>query len=166
MPAGNPTEILLAHNEWATRNILIACEPLTPEQFHRRFEMGPGSLHDTATHLLGSTRGWADMLAGREERPRLESTQQQRTTAELLALFDEIFTDFAAIAKAHPLEEPVTRSRGGKSYTFTRGGVLTHVTTHAMHHRAQCLNMLRHVGVNPLPKSSVLEWMIAGEEKR
>jgi len=41
--------------------------------------------------------------------------------------------------------------------------VITHVTTHGMHHRAQCLNMLRHVGVNPLPQSSVLQWMLAGE---
>ena len=162
MPTSDPTEILLAHNEWATRNILHACAALSPEQFHRRFEMGPGSLHDTTTHLLGSLRGWTDMLAGRDERPRLEADQQRRTPAELLSLFDEIGGDFLAVIKAHPLEELVTRSRGGKSYTFPRGGVLTHVTTHGMHHRAQCLNMLRHVGVTPLPKSSVLEWMITG----
>jgi hypothetical protein len=28
-----------------------------------------------------------------------------------------------------------------------------------MHHRAQCLNMLRHIGLTPLPLSSVLEWI-------
>ena len=27
-----------------------------------------------------------------------------------------------------------------------------------MHHRAQCLNMLRQLGVTPLPPSSVAEW--------
>jgi len=48
---------------------------------------------------------------------------------------------------------------GGKQYAFTRGAILAHVTTHGMHHRAQCLNMLRHIGVSPLPLSSVLEWM-------
>ena len=61
--------------------------------------------------------------------------------------------------RAHPLEENVTATRGGKSYTFTRGGVLTHVTTHGVHHRAQCLNMFRQLGVSPVPASSVLEWM-------
>jgi uncharacterized damage-inducible protein DinB len=38
------------------------------------------------------------------------------------------------------------------------GAILTHATTHGMHHRAQCLNMLRHLGVTPLPQSSVIEW--------
>jgi uncharacterized damage-inducible protein DinB len=158
MPTSDPLTILLAHNEWATRNIIKACSGLTHEQFHQRFEMGPGSLHDTTTHLLAAMRGWGDMLAGREPRPRLEGTE--RSPDELLKLFDEITGDMAASAKAHPVDGLVSGTRGGKNYTFTRGGVLTHVTTHGMHHRAQCLNMLRHLGVQPLPPSSVLEWML------
>ncbi len=161
MPISDPTDILLAHDKWATRQILDSCASLTAEQFHRRFEMGPGSLHDTTTHILGAMRGWGDLLAGREFGPRLEGTQ--RSVAELLGLLEEITADFAASAKAHPLDGLVSRMRDGKSYTFTRGGVITHVTTHGMHHRAQCLNMLRHVGVTPLPGSSVLQWMVMGE---
>jgi uncharacterized damage-inducible protein DinB len=153
MPTSDPLEILLTHNHWATRQILEACARLTPEQFHQRFEMGPGSLHDTTTHLLGAMRGWGDNLAGRAQRPRLEGTN--RSTAELLALLDEI----AATARAHPVDELVSAERGGKTYTFPRGGVLTHVTTHGMHHRAQCLNMLRRLGVQPLPPSSVADWI-------
>jgi uncharacterized damage-inducible protein DinB len=158
MSTSNPLDVLLAHNLWANRQLLEACARLTPEQFHQRFEMGPGSLHDTTTHILGAMRGWGDMLAGREQRPRLEGTR--RTPAELLALLDGIAADIAASAAAHSLDGLVTGSRGGKSYTFARGGVLTHVTTHGMHHRAQCLNMLRHLGVTPLPPSAVVEWML------
>jgi uncharacterized damage-inducible protein DinB len=149
-------DILLAHDRWATEQIIEACAELTPEQFHQRFEMGPGSLHDTTTHILGAMRFWADLLAGREERPRLESAQH--TPAQLLALLDEIASDLAASAKARPLDQTVTRVRQGKTYIFTRGVVLTHVATHGMHHRAQCLNMLRHLGMKPLPPSSVTEW--------
>lgn len=159
MPTTDPLKILLSHERWATQQILNACSALTTEQFHRPFEMGPGSLHNTTTHLLGSMRGWTDMLAGREPRPRLEQDGVRRTPAELLALQDEVANEFHAIAAAHPVDDLVSAVRGGKTYTFTRGGVLTHVTTHGMHHRAQCLNMLRHLGVNPLPMSSVLEWM-------
>ncbi len=157
----DPLEILIAHNLWATRNIIEACAGLSEEQFHKPFEMGPGSLHATTTHILGALRGWTDMLAGREARPRLEADNLRRTPADLLTLLEEIAADFAAIAKAHPLDQPVNAIRGGKSYTFLRGQVLTHVTTHGMHHRAQCLNMLRHLAVNPLPKSSVLEWILS-----
>jgi uncharacterized damage-inducible protein DinB len=163
MPTSNPLDILLAHNEWATRQILEACVNLTDEQFHQRFEMGPGSLHDTTTHLLGAFRSWGDMLAGREPRPRIDQDGTRRTPAQLLALLEEIAPDFATTARSHPLDEIVSAVRGGRSYSFTRGGVITHVTTHGMHHRAQCLNMLRHVGVSALPSSSVLEWMLKAD---
>ncbi len=159
MPTSDPLKILLAHDNWATQQILHACAGLTPEQFHRPFEMGPGSLHNTTTHLLGAMRGWTDMLSGSEPRPRPEKDGIQRTPAELLALHGEIAAEFHAIAAAHTVDERVSAVRGGKTYTFTRGAVLTHVTTHGMHHRAQCLNMLRHLGITPLPLSSVLEWM-------
>jgi uncharacterized damage-inducible protein DinB len=162
-PTSNPLDILLAHDRWATGKILAECTKLTPEQFHQRFEMGPGSLHDTTTHILAAMRFWSDLLAGREQRPRLEGTK--RELPELTKLLDEITTDFASLARAHPLESTVSRVRDGKTFTYTRGAVLTHVVTHGMHHRAQCLNMLRQLGVKPLPPSSVAEWSMLGEEK-
>jgi uncharacterized damage-inducible protein DinB len=155
----NPFDILLAHDRWATEQILQACAGLTPEQFNRPFEMGRGSLHNTVAHLLAAMRAWNDMLNGREPGPRIDSDGKQHTAGELLSLLNEIAAEFSASARAHPLDGIVTRVRDGKTYTFTRGGVVTHVATHGMHHRAQCLNMLRHVGVKPLPPSSVLEWM-------
>ena len=135
MRTTDPIAILLKHDKWATRQILSACATLTREQFHQRFDMGPGSLHDTTTHILSAMRGWGDLLAGREFAPRLDGTQ--RSVRELQTLLEEISTDFAASASAHPLDGSVTRSRDGKSYTFPRSGVITHVTTHAMHHRAK-----------------------------
>lgn len=156
MPASDPVDILLTHNRWATRNILDACLPLSEEQFHQRFEIGPGSLHDALTHVLGAMRRWGDLLAGRKEQARLEDTQ--RTRQELLDLLAELSDDLEASARAHPTDELLEGSRGGRSYIFSRGAVLTHVATHGMHHRAQCLNMLRHLGVDPLPPSSVAEW--------
>lgn len=162
MPTSDPAEILLASNRWATRNVLAACESLSNEQFHQRFEMGPGSLHDTLTHIVGAMRGWGDLLAGREQRPRLE-TEGHRTPAQLLELLDEIADDMENSARNHPTDELVTGERGGKSYTFARGAVLTHVTTHGMHHRAQCLNMLRQLGVDPLPPSAVIEWVLMAD---
>ncbi len=156
MPTSNPLDILLAHDQWATRQILDACAKLTPEQFHRRSEMGWGSLHDTATHIISVIRIWTDVLSVRELRPRLEGTQ--RSVADLIALLDEASAELVAIARSQPLDGLVNRVRDGKTYTFARGAILTHVTTHGMHHRAQCLNMLRHAGVSPLPPSSVAEW--------
>ena len=157
MPTSDPATILLDQDMWATRNMIEACAALSQDQFHQKFEMGPGSLHDTLRHLLTAMRGWGDLLAGREQRAPLDG---EKTPDELLQLLEEVGSDLANSAHAHPTDELITGSRGGRSYTFARGAVITHVTTHGMHHRAQCLNMLRHLGVDPLPPSSVIEWVM------
>ncbi|RIK67913.1 MAG: hypothetical protein DCC65_05425 [Planctomycetota bacterium] len=153
-----PLVILLAHDRWATRQILDSCQGLTPEQFQRSFDIGPGSLHDAVTHILGAMQSWCDVLAGRERRPRLQGVT--RNAAELGKLLERLADELATHARARPLDEMATWTREGKSYQLTRGGVLTHVTTHGGHHRAQCLYMLRQLGVDPLPPVSVLEWML------
>jgi uncharacterized damage-inducible protein DinB len=81
----------------------------------------------------------------------------------LIALLDEAAADLANHARSKPLDGRVQRTRDGKSFEFSRSGVLMQVTTHGVHHRAQCLNMLRQLGVKPLPKSSVVEWILASE---
>ena len=157
-PHSDPLDILVIHNRWANENVLKACASLSHEQFHQKFDLGPGSLHNTMTHVLGAMRGWTDMLAGNEQGTRLE--EDQRTADELVVLHEEIADGFDAVVRAHPMDEIASADRGGKTFSFTRGGVATHVTTHGMHHRAQCLNMLRIIGVDPLPPSAVVEWML------
>jgi uncharacterized damage-inducible protein DinB len=164
MPTSDPSDILLQHDLWATLNVLRACEGLSEHQLHERFEIGPGSLHDTLTHMLGAIRAWTDVLAKRDLRPRAEG--KRFTVAELTAGYQEANADLATQVAARPLDEVVTRVRDGKEYRFTRGAILAHVTTHGMHHRAQCLNMLRKLGVTPLPKSSVAEWTLEGDPAR
>jgi uncharacterized damage-inducible protein DinB len=156
MATGNPLEILLNHHQWATHQLLDACDKLTEEQFHQRFEMGPGSLHDTITHMISAIRVWTDVLANREIRPR---PQGRRTSAELRELFEQSAAELATLARANPSDQIVKDMRPEMNYSYTRAGVAAHVTTHSMHHRAQCLNMLRHLGIKPLPPSSVAEWM-------
>jgi uncharacterized damage-inducible protein DinB len=128
--------------------------------------MGPGSLHDTLTHMTGAMRAWTDTLAETTPRPWLQDDPQRRTPEQLRALFEETWQEFTAHARRRPLGEMVTRhTRDGRTFNVTRGVVLTHVPTHGMHHRAQCLNMLRQVGVKPLPPTSVSEWTWLGEAR-
>jgi uncharacterized damage-inducible protein DinB len=158
MATGNPLDILLKHDMWATEQMIAACEKLSAEQFARKFEMGPGSLQATITHIIAAMNAWADTLARAPHRPRIDQDGRAYTPAQLRQMLEASTSEFAAIAKAHPVEEIVTRQREGIDYHFTRGAVITHVATHGMHHRAQCLNMLKQLGVKPLPPSSVAEW--------
>ncbi len=164
MPESDPLQILLSHDRWASARILDACGGLAPDQFHRRFEIGPGSLHDTLTHVLAAPRVMTETLAGREPRPRLDADGQRRTADQLRLLLEDVWRDLSAEARRRPLQEIVTRTpRDGRTLRMTRGAVLVHVATHGTHHRAQCLNMLRQLGVKPLPPSSVAEWTWLGE---
>jgi uncharacterized damage-inducible protein DinB len=154
----DPVEVLLAQDKWATGLMLDVCAKLSDEQWHRKFEMGPGSLHNTLVHMLSAIRAWTQLLAGEAPGARMDQSGEKFSPADLKGKLDEFADAFAREVRRLPLSETITRERGGKMYTFTRGQVLAHVTTHEFHHRAQCLNMLRHVGVKELPPSSVAEW--------
>ena len=159
--SSDPAAILLAHDCWATAEIIDRCRALTDDQFHQTFDMGLGSLHGTDAHMLGAMRGWGDLLADRPQRTRLED-DGPFTLDQFSTLLGEIADDFAA--HAPPVMDPaevVTGERGGKTWAFTRGTVVSHVTTHAMHHRAQCVNMLRHLGDEGPWKVSVVAWVLA-----
>ena len=159
MPTTDLLDIILAHDHWASRQILLICEKLPPEQFSQKFKLGPGSLQATFTHMLAAMNTWADTLAARPLRPRIDQPSSPPLSApQLLSILDTSSAEFKSLAKSHPLDEIVTRVREGKEFRFTRAVVLTHVATHGMHHRAQCLNMLKQLGVSPLPPSSIAEW--------
>jgi uncharacterized damage-inducible protein DinB len=131
--------------------------------------MGPGSLHDTTAHILAAMWTWTRTLAGESPTTptRIDQDGQRRTPAELIFLLDEYAANLASEARRRPLEETVSRTlRNGRHYHGARAAVLAHVATHGMHHRAQCLNMLRHVGINPPPPSSVTEWDLMSNAAR
>jgi len=161
MQPTNPAEVLLAHDHWANGRLYETCRSLSEEQFHHPFAMGTGSLHNNLVHNLGAMRGWTDVLNESERRPRLE--EGKHSIPEIEKLHESVSAEFRAAALAKPFDTVLTPSRNGQSYTFTAGGILTHVTTHSMHHRAQCLNMLRQLGIEELPESSVMEWMLLAD---
>ena len=164
-PASDHIDILLAHDRWASGRLLDACESLSPEQLSQKFEIGPGSLHDTVIHIIGAMRAWTDTLATRPPRPWIDEAPR-RTVAELRTLLADAAEDLARSARLGPMDQILSRERQGQVSQFTRAIIISHVATHGVHHRAQCLNMLRRLGVKPLPQSSVTEWSRAGRPAR
>ncbi len=158
MTKTDPHAVMIAHDRWANGLMYEACKGLSEEQFHQRFEMGEGSLHDNLVHNLGAMRGWTDVLNEVPNRDRLE--EGRYTLEEIVELHASVTEDFEKAAFRQSFNTVIHRDRGERSYAFPVGGILSHVMTHSMHHRAQCLNMLRHLGVEQLPQSSVMEWML------
>jgi uncharacterized damage-inducible protein DinB len=187
MPFSDPLDILITSDAYNTRKLLTLCQKLSHEQFHQKFQIGLGSLHDTLTHIISAGRRWTDRLAERPLRPGLLAVPQyphvstgaeikDRTPADLLALLDDAERDLLAVAakvrKDNRLASTLSMQWPGddgktKTYTFTRGCVFVHVTTHGYHHRAQCLNMLRQLNIaglsDDLPDPSVVDWQAETE---
>jgi len=159
MPPTDPAAILLAHDRWATHAVIDAARDLTHDQFHQPFDIGPGSVHATLAHIVGVIAVWGDTLAGRPHRSPWE-LEGPYPCDELAEALDAFADDFAANTAPH--DETVTVARGDETMAFTRGAVLTHVATHGMHHRAQCVNMLRHLGQQGPWRISVAAWSLAG----
>lgn len=174
--ASDPLDILLRHDHWGTRTVLGLCAGLSPEQFQQKFDMGLGSFHEILSHLIGAMRRWADRLEQRPVRPAVDnpprnkgmaSDYRVRTPAELIELLDPAAEELMQIAArirapgGPGLDSLIEIALDGTTYRLTRGAGLVHVTTHGAHHRAQCLNLLRRLGVAPLPEIMVIDWQTA-----
>lgn len=149
---------LFAHNDWGRDRLMALAEPLTDAKLDQPFEMGEGSLRKTLEHLSGAEWTWLGRCKGRSpvsgECPRDFSTMsdlwdQWRKTADERNVFLQSLTvtDLSRkVTYVHP---------AGKTYSFDLQHVLLHVCGHGTHHRAQALNMLRHLGVT-VPEMDLL----------
>jgi uncharacterized damage-inducible protein DinB len=146
---------LFHYNDWADAVLFAAAAPLSAEQLDRRFEMGFGSLRATLHHIWGAEQTWLNRWAG-VPRER-HAAQFDNKTVELPELADwyrstaAARNDFLASAAAGDgLDQLITyQTMRGDTFTHPLGRLALHVCNHGVHHRAQAINMLRHVGVKP-----------------
>lgn len=161
---GDPADILLDTlidgDRWATRLLIERCVSLPQADFERRLEIGHGSLHDTVDHLIRATRFFTARLEGV---PPHRPVQTAHRTAD--AMLDEFDAAHGALVAAlertrslpmgAPIELPA--GPGGEApVAVTRADWLAQITTHGAYHRAQIANMLRQLGVDPIPKTDLV----------
>ncbi len=148
-----PWLIPFRHDAWATREMLKHCRKLSDEQFHRKFDIGCASLHDSFVHVIGCMARWSDRIAQRPLGPSFEDGSKRYSMDDLLKLLASAARDLEATAR-HVHEEnlhadQIEWPREGKPpYRFSKASALVHVTTHGMHHRAQIRWMMRQLGVD------------------
>jgi uncharacterized damage-inducible protein DinB len=130
--------------------------PLSAEQYGREFPIGPGTLGRTLTHIMISEWYYVQRMLGREVAPydrwpirqeepppfaRLEAAWREQAAATRAALRG--VTDWSA-----GLEYRVTQDDGLRILVrASTGDLVAQLALHETHHRAQAMNMLRHLGV-------------------
>jgi uncharacterized damage-inducible protein DinB len=152
----------LGHDTWTTRRLLLYCRELTPEQLHRRFDIGHETLQETLVHMIRNIEVWTDLIYERPVQPYPEPREITDTIDGLIQRLDRAAADFAAIARkltdegrlddywTDVLDDPPTQK--------TYGGAIVHLITHSMHHRGEVLHMLQRLGVPNLIEGDALSW--------
>lgn len=145
-----PLDVLLKHDAWANRRLLTICLALSDEELDRDFGIGPGTIRATLLHVVTRYSYWTDTIAERSasEKPRRPTLHASTSIKDMLAALDPATADLRGVA--------MEACRGGLERTvkpswsvaplLTKGAALVHVCTHAMHHRAQVMIMLRRLG--------------------
>lgn len=139
----------------ARERLFTQARTLTPSQHAEVFAIGLGSLLRTFAHILGAEWYYIERLVGAElppmdqwpiddEKPpalpvieSLWHEQARRTRAAL-----EAIDDWQA-----EVRYDVTLGDDPRRVIATRTDVVTQLVLHEMHHRAQAMNILRHLGV-------------------
>jgi uncharacterized damage-inducible protein DinB len=139
----------------ARRRVFDWARPLNADQYSRHFPIGLGTLARTLTHIMicewlymqriqelpvPSYEQWPIQDENPPPFAALESEwigQASRTRAALASV-----QDWSKV-----LEYQVTDKGRTIILTASRSDILTQLVLHEVHHRAQAMNMLRHLGV-------------------
>lgn len=153
---------LHAHRAWCTANLRGAAADLSDEQRRTPFDVGQGSVWATLVHLYAAEYAWLEALEGNENPPLYKQ--------DVFASWDELDTAWAALDErwqryldrltdadlAQPVRKVSTSSGAGRPHVTAASDVLLHVCTHAQYTTAQAVNMLRQLGVTPLPQTMLI----------
>ncbi len=152
-------ERYFTYSEWAMTKVLEAAADLDDAHLDQVFEMGMTTLRKTMQHMLDAERWWLDNWQ-RDLSP-FPREEVKRSLSELTELFRDICrlrNSFIQSLDGESANRIVNVTAGGPSTCFRVVESLLQLCGHGTHHRAQCLNMLRHLGAKP-PAIDLIVWV-------
>jgi len=148
---------LFVHNDWARDGLMALAAPLDDRQLDQPFPIGAGSLRATLQHHYGAERAWAERTGtpGVAALPRADTlTAVADLTRAAQSLAGARRAWLATLSDGDLRRDVTYADRDGKTQTGVLGDILLHLCNHGVHHRAQAVNMLRHIGT-ALPTSGL-----------
>lgn len=150
---------LLGHDSWTTGRLLELAETLSDRELDHEFEIGHRSVRRTLEHVVWNIECWTDLMKGRRVRPRPAGDHSIATLSQHhRSAAAELYRFARKIADEHRLDDTFLDTLDNPPREKSFGGVIVHLATHGMHHRAQLLFMLRRLGVENLPEGDALTW--------
>ncbi|MBL8880625.1 MAG: DinB family protein [Phycisphaerales bacterium] len=138
-----------AYSDWAMDRVLAAAAKLDDAALDRRFDMGVGTLRQTLLHIRFAEQWWVEnwTLGPERDFPELPDNlpiadlvyrTAETRTARNAVLENSTDSDLMRFVEVRPAANIVKR--------FQINVSMLQMCCHGTHHRAQAINMLRHVG--------------------
>ncbi|QDT12947.1 DinB family protein [Planctomycetes bacterium K23_9] len=140
---------LFQYHDWATRQVLDFAADLPAESLDRDFQMGPGTIRKTLLHLYDGERWWPEIWKGSSV--AYPTSRDDVTIATLRKDWDSLSTqrrEYLDQLTAQETQRVVSAQFGGPPINFRIGVSINQLAMHGTHHRAQLINMFRHVGAD------------------
>ncbi len=137
------------YTDWANARVMDIASTLGAEQLSRSFEMGMGCILKTLAHIRDAEQWWFENWQNGSVY-KFEQIKPQTTINELRDAYRQTIenrNDYLAGLDEGDLTRTVTaKPTEDQTWTFTLGESMLQLCGHGTHHRAQILNMFRHVG--------------------
>jgi uncharacterized damage-inducible protein DinB len=149
------------YGDWAGQRAHAVAAQLRDEQLDRAFDIGMGSLRHTLAHIATAEQWWFEnwtLGPGRlfpEADPNVSIAELARKSDETHARRNQLL---ATLTDGDLLRPTTATPRTGIHRTFPLGVTMLQLGCHGVHHRAQVLNMFRHVGAE-VPALDVVVWL-------
>jgi uncharacterized damage-inducible protein DinB len=152
-------ERYLGYEAWTLRHMISRCQELSTEQLHQPFDIGPGTLHKTLTHVIGNLEAWTDLM---REQPERKLPPMPDNAKGYLQRFDAAMADFAecarTLAAGNRLDETYMDVLDNPPQAKSFGGTLLHVLTHTTVHRWEVQHILQRLGLEDVIEGDALSW--------
>ncbi len=158
----DPLKIMLNFDRWATDRIFSTCRTLSDHELDVEFPIGLGSLRKTLAHLAAGMDWWIDQSRQGPIRPYDQEVGSLDEMYQRICAAWEVLEEWVAMESREFMDEVIVDSfdhveYGKGTLRFRRSAVMLHLLNHGTHHRVQCLNMFRHLGVDPLPEIDLID---------
>lgn len=152
---------LLAHNEWTTNKLIEQSRGLTDVHLDQVFDIGLKTVRATVDHIIDNIEWWTDLMNGQAQRSFENLGADPMTLDGFSKRLALVAPQFAEVARRIQAERRLSdkwqvREDFPESYNY--GTTIIHVITHAAHHRAQLMYMLKRLGVEDVITAHALSW--------
>jgi uncharacterized damage-inducible protein DinB len=141
------------HSAWALRELISIARMLPATKIEEDLGIGPGSLRENIAHTIECMFFFADNFAGLEYVEPKEFAVDSRTCDGLSRLLDSAHAKLrlAMLRTCERGFDETVHWPNAESGTMPAAAAVAQVFDHSTLHRAQCVNMLKRLGVMPVP---------------